>query len=239
MGGVDVRFLQKLPYFQALSLDELAPIGRQVQQLNLCAGELILLAGQPAEALYAVRRGRVRIFESSAEGKEQVLFVVGRDATFNDVAAFDGGLNLASAQVLGPGADIVVLPASLMTYLVETNPRVAAAVIRIMVGRVRQLAGLVEDLSLQHLTQRVGKLLLRESAVMGTVTLTKQEIAARVGTVREVVSRELRHLEQEGTITRGRDGIVRVDPQALHALLGAPVVGIPAPEERHPRLAAS
>ncbi|MGH2387292.1 MAG: Crp/Fnr family transcriptional regulator [Chloroflexota bacterium] len=239
VGTVDVRFLQILPYFQDLSLGELALIRSQVQQRNLEAGELILLAGQPAEALYAVRRGRARIFVSSAGGKEQVLFVVDRGATFNDTAVFDGGLNQASAQALGPGACIYVLPAPLMTHLAATNPRVAAAVIRVMSSRVRHLATLVEDLSLQHLTQRVAKLLLCESTSMGIVTLTKQDIAARVGTVREVVSRELRHLEQAGAIARGREGVVRVDPPALRALLGSSVVEMPAPEERIRRLAAS
>ncbi len=239
MGAVDVRFLHMLPYFQDLSSAELARIASHVHQRNLDAGEMIFLAGQPVEALYVVRRGRARIFESSAEGKEQVLFVVGQGATFNDAAVFDGGPNPASAQAIDPGVSLYALPASLMTRLAATDPRVTAAAIRTLAGRVRQLAALVEDLSLHHLTQRVAKLLLEESMPAGGVTLTKQEIGTRVGTVREVVSRELRRLEQTGAITRGRDGIVQVDRQALDALLGRPEGAVTAEEDRRMCLAAS
>jgi CRP/FNR family transcriptional regulator, cyclic AMP receptor protein len=239
VGVVDARLLQALPYFQELSPAELVPIAGHVHQRNLEAGEVIYLAGQPAEALYAVHRGRVRIFESSAEGKEQVLFVVGRGATFNDAAVFDGGPNIASAQTIEPGAGICVLPLPMMVRLVATNPRVAAAAIRIMTGRVRSLAALVEDLSLQHLTQRVAKTLLRESTPLGVVMLTKQEIATRVGTVREVVSRELRQLEQEGAILRGRDGTVQIDRRALSALLVRPMVEAGELEDQLSRRAAS
>ncbi len=237
MGVVDARFLHLLPYFRDLSPEELARVGSQIRQRTLDAGEIILLAGQPVEALYVVRQGYVRVFESSAEGKEQVLFVVDRGGTFNDAAAFDGGLNPASAQAIDPGTSIYILPAPLMTHLVATNPRMAATVIRAMAGRIRHLATLVEDLSLRPITQRVAKVLLEESTPGGGVTLTKHEIAARVGTVREVVSRVLRCLEQTGAITRLRDGTVQVDRLALDALLSDRVTA--APEARLPRLAAS
>jgi CRP-like cAMP-binding protein len=239
MGTVEARFLQALPYFQGLSPAELVPIAGQIHQRNLEAGAVIFQAGQPAEALYAVNRGRVRIYESSAEGKEQVLFVVGRGATFNDAAVFDGGPNLACAQAIEPGTGLYVLPLPLMARLVATDARVAAAAMWIMAGRVRSLATLVEDLSLHHLTQRVAKFLLQESTPLGVVMLTKHEIAARIGTVREVVSRELRHLEQEGAIIRGRDGIVRVNRRALAALLDRPVVKAGQREDQLYRLAAS
>ncbi|MGH2410850.1 MAG: Crp/Fnr family transcriptional regulator, partial [Chloroflexota bacterium] len=147
--------------------------------------------------------------------------------------------NMASAQTLEPGASIYVLPIPVITHLVATNPRVAAAALRIMADRVRNLAALAEDLSLCHLTQRVAKLLLRECTPMGVVMLTKREIAARVGTVREVVSRELRHLEQQGALTRGRDGIVQVNRWALSALLDGPVIEVRAPADRLSRLVAS
>jgi CRP/FNR family transcriptional regulator len=236
---VDVRFLHTLPYFQEFSLTELARIGSQVHQRNFEANEMIYLAEQPVEAFYVVRHGRARVFESSAEGKEQVLFVVGQGATFNDAAVFDGGPNLASAQAIDPGAVLYVLPASLMARLAATDLRVTSAAIRTLASRARHFATLAADLSLQHLTQRVAKLLLEESRPAGGVTLTKQEIGTRVGTVREVVSRELRRLEQIGTITRGRDGIVQVDRQALNALLGSPEIAVTSPEERLAYLIAS
>lgn len=216
----DLLFPCTVPYFRGLSGAELAQVHRRCHQRDLVAGEIIVLEGQLAEALYVVYRGRVHVFKTSEEGKEQVLFVHGPGDTFNDVAVFDGGPILATAQALVPGTCIYVVPASLMTHLLTTNPRVAANVVRDLPGRVRHLAALVEDLSFHSIIQRVARLLLEENAATGCVVLTKQEMAARVGTVREAVSRALHDLEESGALTRQHNRIVHVNTPALHALLG-------------------
>ena len=220
MIGEDLLFPSTVPYFRGLSGEELARIRRRCRQRDLAAGEIIVLEGQRAEALYVVRRGRVHVFRTSEEGKEQVLFVHGPEEIFNDIAVFDGGPILATAQALVPGTCIYVVPASLMTHLLTTNPRVAANVVRDLPGRVRCLAALVEDLSFHPITRRVARLLLEENAAAGCVVLTKQEMAARVGTVREAVSRALHDLEESGALTRRHNRIVHLNLPALHSLLG-------------------
>jgi len=220
MIGEDLLFPSTVPYFRGLPSEELARIRRRCRQRDLTAGEIIVLEGQRAEALYVVCRGRVQVLRTSEEGKEQVLFVHGPGDTFNDVAVFDGGPILATARALGPGARIYVVPASLMTHLLTTNPRVAANVVRDLPSRVRRLAALVEDLSFQPITRRVARLLLEEHAATGCVVLTKQAMAARVGTVREAVSRALHDLEESGALTRRHNRIVHLNTPALHTLLG-------------------
>jgi len=217
----DLPFLGDVSYFRGLPVEELIQIRACCHQRALEAGEFILLEGQPAEALYIVRRGSVRVFKTAATGrKEQVLIVLRPGETFNDVPVFDGGSNPASARAAEAGTSIYVLQVSHMTRLLATNPRIRANVIRVLAGRLRHLTLLVEDLSFHHSTRRVARLLLEEGLrTGGTVTLSQQEMAARVGTAREVVSRALRELEQRGALTRGPRHHVRIETRALRALL--------------------
>ena len=232
MTGEDLQFLRTVAYFQGLSPSELAQVHEQCRQRTLHVGEIVVLEGQPADALYIVRHGRIRAFRISDDGKEQVIFVHGPGATFNDVAVFDGGPVLATAEALAPNTRICVVPARLMHVLLATNPRVAANVVRVLPGRVRQLTALVEELSFHHIVQRVARQLLEEYAATGQVTVTKHEMAARVGTVREAVSRSLHDLEQRGAITRRHNRIVRIDVPALQALLGTTPTTIEQPSRR-------
>lgn len=217
----DLSFLAAVPYFRGLPASDLAQIGARCHRRSLEAGEIILLEGLPAEALYVVRTGSVRIFKVSPDGhREQVLIMIGPGETFNDVPVFDGGPNPASAQAAVPGTSICVLPATHVTHLLATNPRVAANVIRVLSSRLRHLTSLVEDLSFHDITQRVARLLIEESAQTGgRLTLSQQEMAMRVGTAREMVNRALRALEQRGVIQRSPPHTVEVNTAALRALL--------------------
>ncbi len=215
----DLRFLSNLPYFRGLAAAELAQIAEHCHARQLDAGELLMLEGQPAEALYAVRSGSIRVFKTAIKGrKEQTLIVLGAGETFNDVPAFDGGPNPASAQALAQGTSVYTIPVGLVTHLLATNPRVSANVIHVLAARLRHLTMLVEDLSFRHVTQRLARLLVEESDAAGAVLLTQQEMATRIGTVREMVSRALRELERRTAVSR-RDGGVRVDTAALRAFL--------------------
>lgn len=217
----DRAFLGTLPYFQGLSPTELDQVQARCRTRALMRGEIIVHEGQPVDALYVVVRGRVRLYALSPEGKEQVLFVAEPGTTFNDVAVFDGGPALATAEALTMDTCIRVVPAALMHHLLTANPRVAANVVHVLPGRMRELAALVEELSFHHIVQRVARLLLEERDAAGQVALTKQEMAARVGTAREAVSRALHDLEQRGAITRRHHRLVQVQTAALLALLGA------------------
>jgi CRP/FNR family cyclic AMP-dependent transcriptional regulator len=211
----DLSFLSGLPCFASLSVDELAEVQEGWRRLDPEPGEIIVSESQATDALYVVRHGRVRLFKTSRAGKEQVLFVHGPGATFNEEVIGDGGPAIASAQVMDAGARLYALPISLMTQLLESNGRFATQIVRTLAQRVRGLASLVEDLSFRDTAQRVIKLLLEESEGTGMVMLTKQEMAARVGAAREVVSRVLHDLEHSGLIRRQHDGLINVHTRAL------------------------
>ena len=136
--------------------------------------------------------------------------------SFNDVPVFDGGPNLASAQAMGPVSLYGILRHDLNLFLQE-HPRLAINIVNVLAAQVRHLMSLVEDLSFRPVVGRVAKTLL-EYAGDGTglgKRLTQQDMAAIVGTAREVVSRSLRVLESDGVIRMDRHRIVITDRKAL------------------------
>ena len=220
--AIEVEFLKSIPYFSGLSPAELDSIKQLIFEKTVERGEIILLEGEPAEALFFVASGVVKVFKTSAEGKEQILSIVRPGESFNDVPIFDDGLNPASAQAMGPVVLYRIRKSELKAIL-RDYPQVTVNVIRVLAEQVRQLVSLVEDLSFRHVIGRVAKILL-EHAGDGygpRPRLTQQEMAAMAGTVREVVARSLKALEEEGVIRLDRHRIVITDKGALQGMVAA------------------
>ena len=220
--AIQVEFLKSIPYFPGLSPAELDFIRKLVFEKTAARGEVILIEGEPAETLYFVASGAVKVFKTSAEGKEQILNIVRLGESFNDVPIFDGGLNPASAQAMGPVVLYGIRKNDLKVIL-RDHPQVGMNIIKVLAERVRQLVSLVEDLSFRHVIGRVAKILL-EQAGDGTGSkprLTQQEMAVMAGTAREVVGRSLKALEEGGAIRLERHRIVITDRAALKELIEA------------------
>ncbi|HZK66920.1 MAG TPA: Crp/Fnr family transcriptional regulator [Chloroflexota bacterium] len=210
-------FLRHVPFFAGLSDRELERIQPLVREQSYPREEMILLEGDPCRALYFVKSGRVKVFKTSAEGREQVLTIAKSGDTFNEVPVFDGDANPASAEALDP-TTLYLLSATDMRRAMLEIPAVSANVIRILANRLRQLVGLVEDLSFRHVTGRVAKILLQQLDREDSIRLTQQQMATMAGTAREMVGRALKGLEQAGAIRVDRGRIAIVDRAALERL---------------------
>ena len=214
--------LHQVPYFASLEPGVLRELAAAVRERKYEAGESVLFEGDPCEGLYVIVSGRVKVFKLSADGKEQVLRILGAGRTCNDVPVFDDGRNPGSVAAL-EASRLVLVPKARIRTLVERHPRVAAAVIRLLAERLRALSLMVEDLSLRSVVARVAKLLLdcthgRSTLIEGTACcqhLTQHQIATMVGSVREVVQRALKALEKDGAIQMERGRIVVLDPKSL------------------------
>lgn len=215
--SVALDFLRHVPFFAGLSDRELERIQPLVREQSYPREEMILLEGDPCRALYFVKSGRVKVFKTSAEGREQVLTIAKPGDTFNEVPVFDGEANPASAEALDP-TTLYLLSATDMRRAMLEIPAVSANVIRILANRLRQLVGLVEDLSFRHVTGRVAKILLQQLDREDSSRLTQQQMATMAGTAREMVGRALKGLEQAGAIRVDRGRIAIVDRAALERL---------------------
>ena len=225
--AVEVEHLKSIPYFSGLGSGELEAIRQLVFERSADRGELILLEDEPTQTVYFVVTGVVKAFKTSAEGKEQILCILRPGDSFNDVSVFDGGPNPVSAIAMSRVRLYGISKADMETLLRE-HPGIAINIIKVLAGKVRHFVSLVEDLSFRHVTGRVAKLLL-EYATNGSEEgkgksprprLTQQDMAAMVGTAREVVGRSLKALEEEGAIRMDRHRIAIVNREALEERSG-------------------
>jgi CRP-like cAMP-binding protein len=221
--AVQLEFLKSILYFSDLGLTELESIRKLIFEKTVDRAEMVLLEGESAENLYFVASGVVKVFKTSAEGKEQILNIVRPGESFNDVSIFDGGSNPASARAMGPVL-LYGIKQQDMEAILRDHPQIALNVIKVLARRVRHLVSLVEDLSFRHVISRVAKILLEY--IGGEIgrgpRLTQQEMAAMAGTAREVVGRSLKALEEEGAIKLDRHRIIITDKAALQKIMEVP-----------------
>ena len=212
-----IAALQAEPYFKSLDDAELKNLARTLIERTYAKDEVIFLEGEPCQGLYIVHEGNVKVFKLSPEGREQVLTSVQAGGSFNEVAVFDGGPNPANVAALH-GAKIWILPRSAIVDLIRRRPDVALAIIQNLGARLRHLVGLVEDLSLRQVSSRLAKLLLEISSGQ-QAPLTQQEMAAHLGTVREIIGRSLKQLEARGLIEIEHGKITVLDRPGLERMI--------------------
>jgi len=209
--------LAKVSLFSGLTESELNFLSRHAAPRRFSAGEIVFTEGQPCAGLYVIASGHIRIFKASAGGREQVLSIDGPGGSIAEVPVFDGGNYPASAVALD---DVTLLFVSKQDFhaLCLAHPQVALKVLEVVGARLRRLVGIIEELSFTTVRHRLATFLLAKAQKEGrrtadgieiTLTISNQELAAQIGTVRELISRNLSRLQAEGTIRLdGRNVIV-------------------------------
>jgi CRP-like cAMP-binding protein len=219
--AVQAESLKSLPYFSGLNDSVLASISKFIFEKRAERGEILIFEGEPAEVLYFVVAGVIKVFKTSADGKEQIYHIIRPGESFNDVPVLSGGVNMVSAGAMGAVVLHGMKKKDLETVIKE-YPQVSLNVIQVLSRRVEELIAMVEDFSFRHVTGRVAKILL-EYAGDGTgqrPRLTQQEMAAMIGTAREMVGRSLKNLEGGGAIRMERSRIIITDQKALREVAG-------------------
>lgn len=184
------------------------------------AGAVLYLEDDPATAMYVVVQGRVKIARVSVRGREQVLHVITPGQHFNTVPVFDNGPCPASAEALTK-VDLFALPSQAMRHVVEAHPQLALALLHEVTSHLRHMVNLVDTLALHPVQERLAHLLLSqaEASARGEdlPPLTQAEMAARLGTVREMVGRTLKTFEILGLVRIERGTIIVLDREGLAA----------------------
>ena len=209
---------RKAPYLQAVSVSALADLAAAASRHVYSQGQMIFLEGEPTAGLFLVEQGTVKICRFAADGREHILHLVHAGDTFNDVSALDGGPNPACATAF---SDVVVWRVARpeLREVAARHPELSWSLIESLAGRARYLVNIVQDLAMRNVKGRLARLLLEQAQAaeqgLPPVALTQEEMASRLGTVREVVGRALRSLVAENVISMERQRIVIVDRQRL------------------------
>ena len=211
--------------FSDLDDDILSILGDQSVEKRLSRNEILFLAGDKAAGLYVVAQGSLRAFRTGMDGREQVIHVEHAVTTIAEVPVFDGG-NYPSTVAAEEPSTVYFLSKDKMLAACLEHPQLALAAAKLMAGRLRRCAELVESLSLREVGQRLAQLLLTEAEANGRKSergiwfdqsLTHNQLAARIGTVREVVTRVLFRLQTQGLMVIEGKRIIVPDIDLLAA----------------------
>ena len=219
--------LERTALLSNLSREELQTLAARTVRKLFSAGELLFSEGEPCSGLHIIARGKVRIFKTSVNGREQVLAVNLPGESVAELPVFDGGPFPASAAAVEDTEIAFISRRDFHAYCIE-HPEVPLKVLSVVGARLRRLVGIIEELSFTTIRQRLIALLVKLAQTDGKKTdrgiefllpATHQELANQLGTVRELISRNLMRLQAEGLLDVDARQIVVRDLNGLSALL--------------------
>lgn len=215
--------LQRTALFGSLSEDALADVARRTTELHHRRGEMLFLSGENAKGLFVVVSGKVRVFQHSAGGREQVMHIDTDGSVIAEVAVFDGGPYPATAAC-DTEVDVLFISKEDMHALCAQYSDLALRALGLMAQRVRRHAQLVEALSFHEVGQRLALFLLAEAQrtdasaghrISFSLHLSNHQIANRIGSVRDVVARAFARLKHDGLVEAQGRTVIIPDARAL------------------------
>ncbi len=216
--------------FTGLSETELNFLAQRAVPRKFSAGEIVFNEGDACAGMYVVQSGSVRIFKTSAGGREQVLSIDGPGGSIAELPVFDGGNYPASVSAI-EDATLLFISKQDFHALCLAHPQVALKVLRVVGARLRRLVGIIEELSFTTVRHRLAAFLARMARHEGTkvsggieITLpsSNQELASQIGTVRELVSRNLSRLQAAGIIRMDGRNVTVQNMRALEQEVESP-----------------
>ena len=183
-------------------------------------GQCLVEKGQAVSGAYFVLGGRLRVSTLTADGKEATLYVIdpGETCILALNSLFNDLLYPAWVHADAPTA-IGIVPGPLYRKLFETEPAVRDLTVHALSTLVFRLMTELEDVHAHRLDQRLARFLLTRASASGVLRMTQQDLAAHLGTSREVIGRLMARFAAEGTLSTRRGTITLRAPATLRALL--------------------
>ena len=215
----DAEVLARCPLFAGLADEHLQALAAVARRRRLAAGETLFVAGESAKGLGVVVRGRVKVIVlSPASGREVVLTMEHPYAAVAELVALDGGTYPASAEG-AEESELLWLEQQGFQQVLRGRPEIALHLMRMLGRRLRRLVGLVEQISFQEVVHRLARYLLETAGEGLPFTLeTNAAIAAQLGTVPELVSRNLSRMHANGVVSLEGRSVTALDREQLQEL---------------------
>jgi len=218
-----VDVLRRLPLFTDLTKSELALVAERVTVQRFAAGEIVFVEGDECRELLIVRDGSVKLLKTAPNGRQQLLSVERAGNSLSEISVFDANPYPATAEAI-IATTLLRLEAEHFRRLCLQHPDMALKVIKVLGHRLRRMSSLVEDLSfstvrgrllayLAQLAREQGRLI--PEGIEFDLLENNEQLAARLGTVRELVSRNLGRLHNQGLIRMSRRKVRIPDLKAL------------------------
>ncbi len=213
--------MSQIKNFDTLSIEAQEAIMKVAVFRHFDAGQVIYIEGEPPTFVYILEKGWVKATRMSHEGREQGMLFLRPVEIFGDIAVFTETTYPGTTTAL-EDVDAWAIPSLELLELVKRYPDLALMIIRKLSQRVLYYIGLVEDLSLRSVEARLAHTLLHHAelrngqlVVPRRIWTTFDEMAVRLGTVRDVLSRVIKALEADGYLRVEKKAIILLDPKGL------------------------
>jgi CRP/FNR family transcriptional regulator len=222
--------LVRSPLCQGLPPEEVVGLARQASHLELARGEFLYAEGAAAEALFVVTRGIVKLVHALDNGRDVIVELVGRGELLGEASLTDRASYDSSAICVHP-TEALSIPRGAAQAFVASNPAAVRNVLALLHQSLVRSHQRVEDLSLFRVRRRIARLLLRLAGWSGReergrmvvpVALSRQELAALVGTTLETTIRVMSDLRRDGLVEPARRGVILNDVGTLRLVAEQP-----------------
>lgn len=233
MCSVDVRLkiLGQVPFFKDLSAADLKEINLLFREVGFSADEPVYFAGDPAERLFVVADGRIKLMRDTAVGKSVLFDLLTPGEFFGSLSGSADDVYSDTAQAL-TSACILIIGREPFQQVLKRFPLVSLKIIEIMAARLRLAQERIQRLSVSTVEERIAHVLLVLSEKFGEpgangvliqVPLSREDLAAMVGATTESTSRVMSQFQKDGLIEAGRQWVAITDPGGLKAIAGSEI----------------
>jgi len=195
-----IAALRSNEYFDDLPDEMLKEISKSMTRREYQRGDILFWEGDPCDGLYFVEQGSAKLFRLSPQGRQYIVRILQEGDTFAEVPAFDGGMNPVNVEALEI-CYIWVVESGILRELIMEHPAFTQKVLRNFGGMLRGMVHKVSEMAFYQVTHRLARLIEELPQERTTPHWTQEQLAARLGTVREVVARSLKELERSGAIS--------------------------------------
>lgn len=208
-----IKVLQGNEYFDDLPENMLKEIAEHMHLREYQRGYVLFWEGDPCDGLYIVEQGSAKIFRLSPQGRQYIIRILQEGDTFAEVPAFDEGTNPANVEALET-CRVWVINSQKLHELVMAHPAFAQKVLVNFGKMLRGMVRMVSEMAFYQVTHRLARLIAELPQEKSAPHWTQEQLAARLGTVREVVARSLKEMERSGAI-KMEDRRIHVADQAI------------------------
>jgi CRP-like cAMP-binding protein len=211
-----------VPIFRSLPAESLQELDDTMHHRRLRRGEIVLAHGTLIEHLVIVAEGELKLTRTTASGREQVIRVLGPGEFFGEMALF-AQITLEGDLVAASDTSVCMVPRTGVQGLLRAHSELSLALVEALAQRLYEAEQLITELGLRDVSQRLAAALLRYAEAVGAATIqlpiSWAELAVRLGTTPETLSRRLRAMVEEGLIQQtGQRLFTILDPQELKDL---------------------
>ena len=216
--------IKDIALFQGVSPEKLRLLAAQATYKKFKAGELVIGEADPIRSFYVVITGQLKLYRSSAEGKEQTLQLLGPGDPFGLCTAFATESFPASAMAIVDAA-VLLIPGTVMEATARQEPALLLNIISILSQRLKDSMALIESLALKEIPGRLAAFLrhllpkdVKDKNTAVELTISQRELAKILGATPEALSRALRKMANDGILATAGRVITILDHKALEQL---------------------